>query len=103
MELTIIDIFTGKTIMYQFNSQNYHNPCTYDELERQVAINKPTECIIKSNLSDERLKEIISYVKLDYCKLHIIDNNKEKSINKMAINACKQTYQKEVFENIFRI
>ena len=99
--IAIIDIFTGKTIMYQFNSQYYHNPCTYDELERQVAINKPTECIIKSNLSDERLKEIISYVKLDYCKLHIIDNNKEKSINKMAINACKQTYQKEVFEKYF--
>jgi len=108
--IAIIDIFTGKTSMHQFNSTYYHNPCTYDELERQVAINQPSECIIKSNLDNKVLNDIISYVKLDNIKIHIItdnyddnndDNDNDKAINKMSKNASKQVYQKEVFEKYF--
>ena len=99
--IAIIDIFTGKTLMHQFNSTYYHNPCTYDELERQVAINQPSECIIRSNLDNKILKDIITYVKLDNIKIHIIDDDKDTSITKMSKNACKQIYQKEVFEKYF--
>ena len=42
-----------------------------------------------------------TYVKLDNIKIHIIDDDKDSSITKMSKNACKQIYQKEVFEKYF--
>ena len=36
-----IDIFTGKTSLFQYSIAYNHNPSTYDELERYIAIYKP--------------------------------------------------------------
>ena len=48
-----IDIYTGKTNIFQFKETYINNPTTYDELERFVSIFNPSETIIISNLPDE--------------------------------------------------
>ena len=54
-----IDIYTGKTSINEFQTEYYHNPTTYDELEKFVSIYKPNETIIISNLSREIIENII--------------------------------------------
>ena len=56
-----IDIFTGKTSLFEFTMPYYHNPCTYDELERYISIYNPNECVILSNLEEYIIDDIINF------------------------------------------
>ena len=103
--ITNIDIYTGKTTIIQFEKDYYHNPSTYDELEKQMAVYKPSECIIVSNLSVNIVNDIIDFASIDCVKLHIVSSDidsKEKTLlNKFAINAEKQLYQREIIKRFY--
>ena len=99
--LSWIDIFTGKTRMTQFTREYNHNPCTYDELERIVAINNPSECILISEQSDDYLDDIINFAGISSLKIHKIGLQEDTDISKKAIRAQKQIYQQSVFEKFF--
>jgi DNA mismatch repair protein MutS len=107
-ELTIgvanIDIFTGKTSLFQFCVEDNKNHLTYDELERYVSVYRPSECIIISNTAPSATANAIAYVGLDTCrKIHKVDLNKEDESNmvKCAFNAEKQKYQKEILTRFY--
>ena len=44
-----IDIYTGKTSIFQFKEPYLNSPTTYDELERFISVYTPSETIIISN------------------------------------------------------
>lgn len=93
-----IDIYTGKTTLFQFKEIYVNNPTTYDELERFVSINNPSEVILISNLPEEaELDNIISYAGISCNLIHKIWLN--NSLNTKTTNALKcerQSYQKEI-------
>ena len=43
--LSNIDIYTGKTSIFEFNREFIHNPTTYDELERYMSIYNSNETV----------------------------------------------------------
>ena len=96
-----LDIFTGKSTLFQTELPYHHSHTTYDDLERCVSIHQPSECIIVSNLDERIVNEIISFTSLDNSKLHIIDPCDQGDMSKHASNASKQTYQKELFKRLF--
>ena len=96
-----IDIFTGKTRVAQFSREYNHNPSTYDELERIVAINNPSECILISDKDDDFLDEIINFASISSLKIHKINLSANTDITGLAINAQRQTYQQSIFEQFF--
>jgi DNA mismatch repair protein MutS len=106
-----IDIFTGKTSLFQYNIEYYHNPGTYDELERFIAVHQPNECIFISNTSEIIIQDIIGFVGLECGKIHkviledvlTITNTSDSKSNmcKFAINAEKQIYQQEVIRKFY--
>jgi DNA mismatch repair protein MutS len=62
-----IDIYTGKTSMFQFKEPYVNNPTTYDELERFVSIHNPNEVIFISNLpSEKEMDAVISYAAIRF-------------------------------------
>jgi len=68
-----IDIFTGKTALFQFSAEYNHNPATYDELERYIAAFNPSECLIVANMPEKILNDIIGFVGLQSSKIHKVD------------------------------
>jgi DNA mismatch repair protein MutS len=116
--LANIDIYTGKTSVFQFKEVYVNNPTTYDELERFISIHNPSEAILISNLPDEKeMDYVISYSGLNSSlihKIHICDNGDkgdkgdkgEKGetgkINR-AKNCEKQHYQKEILTKFYKI
>ena len=106
-----IDIFTGKTSLFQYSIEYQHSPSTYDELERYIAVYKPSECLILANISDHLIKEIIGFIGLECKKIHkvLLENDttaitpitKERDMLKYAKNAEKQIYQQEVFKRFY--
>ena len=104
-----IDIYTGKTTLYQYKETYIHNPTTYDELEKFVSIYEPTEVIIISNLSAGEIEDIISFSNIKSLLIHkisLVSATTTTTINeftKKARNCEKQVYQKEVLERFYNI
>ena len=116
--LANIDIYTGKTALFQFTSNYSHSPATYDELERYISAYRPSECLIVANMPARLIDDIIGFVGLDQAKIHKVDTssaspsetlNKDNNANNKAItsmetyvkNAEKQLYQVEVLKKFF--
>jgi len=98
-----IDIYTGKTSIFQFKEAYINNPTTYDELERYLSIYKPSEVIFISNLSENEIDKIIKYTNIQAKIIHKIplgESANEKSIR--ALRCEKQIYQKEILERFYK-
>ena len=103
-----IDIYTGKTSIFQFKETYVNNPTTYDELERFISIYNPSEVILISNLPNEKdLDYVISYAGISSSlvhKIHICDSESQQNTSKMIrIKNCeKQPYQKEILSKFYK-
>lgn len=97
-----VDIYTGRSIIFEFNNVLSSDPTCYDELERFLSINNPNELIIIHNLNQKEYNNCISFANVNSASLHNLDLNEEKINNKVSkIN--NQTYQKEVLNKYFQI
>lgn len=102
-----IDIYTGKTSIFQFKETYVNNPTTYDELERFISIYNPSEVILISNLPEEKeLDYVISYAGIS-CnlihKIHINDQTTNENVKMTRVKNCeKQPYQKEILSKFYK-
>jgi len=103
-----IDIYTGKTNIFQFKETYMNNPTTYDELERFISIHNPSEVILVSNLPEEKeIDQVISYAGITSAlvhKIHIKGLQEDPLTEKMkkVFNCEKQPYQKEVLTKFYK-
>jgi DNA mismatch repair protein MutS len=108
---SIIDIYTGKPVMFEFSETYVNNPTTFDELERIVSIYCPSETILIGEISLKEMTDIVSYTNIRSQLIHKItidsssssassSENKDKNIVR-AKNCEKQTYQKAVLEKYY--
>jgi DNA mismatch repair protein MutS len=98
-----IDIFTGKTNIFQFKETYINNPTTYDELERFISIFNPSETILISNLPGENeIDYVISYAGINSSLIHKINITNENTPKMTKIKNCeKQPYQKEILSKFY--
>jgi DNA mismatch repair protein MutS len=105
-----IDIYTGKTTIFQFKEVYINNPTTYDELERFISIYNPSEVIIISNLPDENeIDYIISYAGISSSLIHKIHISSQTDTSgiisekiKRVKNCEKQIYQTEILSKFYK-
>jgi DNA mismatch repair protein MutS len=100
-----IDIYTGKTNIFQFKETYANNPTTYDELERFISIYNPSETILISNFENEsEMDYVISYAGISSNLIHKIKITNENTIKMTRIHNCeKQPYQKEILSKFYKI
>lgn len=103
-----IDIFTGKTSLFQFKEIYMNNPTTYDELERFISIYNPSEVILISNLpSEKETNNVLSFAGINSKLVHKIhlESNASSDISDAKMtrikNCEKQTYQKEILAKFY--
>jgi DNA mismatch repair protein MutS len=97
--LSNLDIFTGKSSIFEFSNEYQHDPATYDELQRYISINNPSEILIIHNLNDNIVNDIIKFTNIECCSVVKIDiNNKDNNLTKSAEKCEKQTYQSEIIK-----
>lgn len=101
-----IDIYTGKTTMYQFKEIYVNNPTTYDELERFISIYNPSEVILISNLPEEKeLDNVVSYAGITCGLIHKINLSQPHLLSKTKVanvkNCEKQAYQREILSKFY--
>lgn len=110
-----IDIYTGKTSIFQFQETYSNNPTNFDELERFVSIYNPSEVILLSNLSEKEVDDVINYTNIKCNSIHRICtdydlntlSNPATSISTSnpatvrAKNCEKPNYQKEILTKFY--
>jgi DNA mismatch repair protein MutS len=102
--MACIDIFTGKSYIFQFREEYFRNPTTFDEIERFYSTYNPSEVIIISNQSMNEINEIINFSQIDCETIHRISTIDESSVYYKESNNCeKQPYQQEILEKFYNI
>ena len=101
-----IDIYTGKTCMYEFNEPYIKNPTTFDNLERFVSVYNPSEVILIGNMELNEIETIIQYTNIRCNAIHRIslelhENENENENIKRALNCQKQNYQLMILQKYY--
>jgi DNA mismatch repair protein MutS len=97
--VSVVDIFTGKSSIFQYETIFYMNVTTFDELERYVSIFNPSELIIISPFDNNNLNNIIQFTGIQSNNIHKIDT-RNNSNNKIT-NCSNQKYIKSIIETYF--
>jgi DNA mismatch repair protein MutS len=102
-----IDVYTGKTSIFQFKEAYLKNPTTYDELERFISIYHPNEVIFISNLPTSEVDDIINFANITSRSIHKINigiSCEKESKNYIRAKNCeKQNYQKEILHKFYEL
>lgn len=96
----VLDIHTGQPSMFQVSTEDRHDPVAYDELERQMAVYKPAECIIVHNLGDDGA-DLQAFSGCAGSKVHLVKEGGEGRMAARAENAAMQTYQVEALSRFY--
>ena len=69
--VSVANIFTGKSFIFEYEIPFYDNPTTFDELERCVSIYAPSEILLIAETFDEKMTEkVIQYSGMHNAHLH---------------------------------
>jgi len=101
-----LNIFTGESFLFEYQTPLLMNPTTFDELERHLITISPSEIILISELSPETINSLIKYMGIEsHIPIHKIwlneENEQPKEATKKAMNCSKQTYIHHVLSTWF--
>jgi DNA mismatch repair protein MutS len=94
-----IDVFTGRSSVFEVETELMHAPTTYDELERFISTHVPSEVIlISDNFSQREVEDLLNFTGIANCArlIHRLD-----SVNAAVQNSKKQVYQREIMARFF--
>ena len=112
-----VDIYTGRVIMFEYKTEDKHNPTTYDELERYISTYKPSEIIMITNFTEKILDDIINYTGILCKNIHKViltedDTQRQQSSTSTSTSSSylignarkceKQTYQHEILNKFYK-
>ena len=94
--VSVVNIFTGKSSLFEYETTFIMNPTTFDELERYVSIYCPSEVIIVSDMNPNMIQTIAQYIGLHTHNIHNISSNSEK-----AVRCSTQRYIRHIISEQF--
>ena len=99
-----IDIFTGKSNIFEFSNEYQQTPGTYDYLEKFLSVYNPKETIIISNLTEDEINVIISFINLNSIQIHkiLLNDNYCVKMTEEAKKCEQQKYQKLILNKYFK-
>jgi DNA mismatch repair protein MutS len=92
-----VNIFTGKSSIFEHQSPFLMNPTTFDELERYVSVFSPSEVVFISSFDDKTVNSIIQFSGVKTNSIHRLNLNEHKEV----INCTKQSYIKHILSKFF--
>jgi len=98
--VSVVNIFTGQSYIFQHETPFYMNVTTFDELERFISIYCPSEIIIISPFDKPTIQSISQYAGIHTSVVHLIDSTDLK--NEKIIRCTQQRYLKEVLSFFYK-
>jgi len=94
--VSVVNIFTGKSSIFQHETPFFMNMTTFDELERYVSIFVPSEVVIISPFDRKDVESIIQLTGLQPQMIHLVNDSAEK-----AKRCSNQKYMKQILSSFF--
>jgi DNA mismatch repair protein MutS len=94
-----IDVFTGRSSVFEVETEPKHAHTTYDELERFISSHTPSEVVlITDNFSQKEVDDLLNFTGIVGCArlIHRLD-----SANAAVQKSRKQVYQREIMARFF--
>ncbi len=98
--VSVVNIFTGQSYIFQHETSFYMNVTTFDELERFISIYSPSEIIIISPFDKSTIQSITQYAGIHTRVVHLIDSTDLK--NEKLMRCTQQRYLKEVLSFFYK-
>lgn len=100
-----IDIFTGRSSVFEVETELMHAPTTYDELERFISSHTPSEAIIiADNFSQKQVDDLLNFTGISECArlVHRLDSTNPSDVNHAHLQKSKkQVYQRDIMTRFF--
>ena len=68
--ISVINIVTGKSYIYEYETPYLFEPTSFDDLERIVSVFNPSEIIFISNFDEKQSKSILQYIGTNNILIH---------------------------------
>lgn len=94
-----IDVFTGRSSVFEVETELMHVHTTYDELERFISSHTPSEVmLIADNFSQKEMDDLLNFSGIANCAhlIHRLDSARDD-----VQKSKKQVYQREVLIRFF--
>ena len=95
-----IDVFTGRSSVFEAETELMHAHTTYDELERFISAHAPSEVVlITDNFSQKQVEDLINFTGIANCArlIHRLDASNDAAVQKSK----RQVYQREIMARFF--
>jgi len=96
-----IDIYTGYTSTYEYSIPYYHNPTSYDEIEKHMSVFNPVEIIIIYDIEETHIDMILKCINNKSKKKTKINLNDTTPYSEQAKNCENQNYQDETINKYY--
>lgn len=97
--ISVVNIFTGKSSIFEYQSTLLMNPTTFDELERFVSVFSPSEVIFITPFDNKINDDILQYSGITNSIIHRIDLSDK--LNEKVQNCTKQKYIKHILSTFY--
>ena len=98
--IAVVNIFTGKSTIFQYETTFYMNTTTFDELERYVSVYSPNKIIMITPFENEIIEKIKQYAGIRTTNIHKVNNG--DNINMKVKRCCEQRYIKQILSTYFK-
>ena len=95
--ISVLNIFTGKVDVFEYQEIYYHNPTTYDNMERFFSIYQPAETVVIHNLEKDNVDSILQYLNIKQKKVTVL-HEKDAIYGKQIARCESQRFQKEILQ-----
>ena len=95
--VSVVNVFTGKSHLFEYECPFYMNPTTFDELERCVSVFSPSELVVVSPFDRSRVDTILQYAGVKCSAIHRVDS----ATSEKALNCAKQIYVRHILSRLF--
>ena len=97
--ISVANILTGKSYMFEYTTAFYMNPTTFDELERAISMFHPSEVIVISPFENDIVRTIANYSGINTTVVHYGDSN-DLSCERVQ-NCTKQKYINHILSTFY--
>lgn len=97
--ISVINIYTGKSNLFQFQTPFLNNHSIYDELERAVSMYSPSEVILISPFDNREIDAMVSFTGIKTQLVHRICNR--EPLPEKVKNVSQQKYIKTILSSFY--
>lgn len=101
--MSVVNIFTGKSSIFQYETPFFMNTTTFDELDRCLSVYSPSELLLISPFQGDELQRVVQYSGIKTGSLHHINtNDKDDKVLMKKLKRCsEQTYIKQLISSFY--